>query len=95
MDSDLEAREYVVDHAAETLTELWSFGLGGGSSMALNGDVWRLPGGNTLHTLGSAGQVIEVTPEGEVVWHLDYQAEHLMGRSGLIEDLYDLVPPPE
>lgn len=95
MGSGLEAREYEVDHTTETLHELWSFGLGAGGSMALNGDVWRLPGGNTLHTLGSEGVVIEITPDEEVVWHLDYQAEHLMGRSGLIDDLYDLVPPPE
>jgi len=93
--SGIEAREYEVDHGSEILTEVWSFGLDEGGGMALNGDVWRLPGGNTLHTLGSEGKVIEVTPEGDVVWYLDFQAEHLMGRSELFEDLYDLVPPPQ
>jgi len=90
----LMVREYEVDHGARTLNQVWSYDPGGGSG--LNGDAWRLQGGNTLHTLGSAGEVKEIAPSGEVVWHLEYASSrgYLMGRSTLIEDLYDLVAPP-
>ena len=88
------AREYQVDHDAETLTEIWRHESDDGGPGILNGDVWRLPGGNTLHTLGSGGMVKEITPDGDVVWHLDYESERLMGSSAIIDDLYDLVPPP-
>jgi hypothetical protein len=87
------AREYAIDHEAEALTEVWNYGRVEDEPGALNGDVWRLPSGNTLHTLGSAGKVKEIAPDGTVVWHLDFQGEHLMGRSGWIDDLYDLVAP--
>lgn len=92
----VSAREYEVDHDAETLTEVWRHESdGGGLGMGvLNGDVWRLAGGNTLHTLGSGGLVKEITPDGEEVWVLDFQSERLLGSSALIEDLYDLVSPP-
>jgi hypothetical protein len=89
------AREYEVDHGAQTLREVWSYGLDEGEPGGLNGDVWRLAGGNTLHTLGSGGMVKEIAPDGQIVWFLDFGSERLMGRSTLIEDLWELVAPRE
>jgi hypothetical protein len=82
--------EYEVDHEAALLSEVWSYDPHAYAST--NGDAWRLDNGNTLHLLGSASEILEVTPEAEVVWHLDYGATQLLGRGELIEDLYALVP---
>ena len=89
------AREYELDHDAQVLREVWNQGMEEDEQGGLNGDVWRLPGGNTLHTLGSGGMVKEIAPDGTVVWFLDYDAERLMGRSTFIDDLYALVSPRE
>lgn len=83
------AREYEVDHEAGTLTEVWSYDAQ--ALAATNGDTWRLSNGNTLHTLGSASQVLEVDENGETVWHLDFNGTRLMGRSEWIDDPYALV----
>lgn len=82
-------REYIVDHNAETLTEIWNFDAEEYAST--NGDAWRLQNGNSLHVVGSAGHVKEVDPDANVVWHVDYDANKLMGRGEFIEDLYTLV----
>ena len=82
--------EYEVDHDTEVLTEVWSYDPGAYAST--NGDAWRLPNGNTLHLVGSASEILEVTTDKEVVWHLDYGQTQLLGRGELIEDLYTLVP---
>jgi hypothetical protein len=84
-------REYTVDHKAGTLTSIWAYDAG--VHAGTNGDAWRLSNGNTLHTIGSAGHVLEVTPDGEEVWHITFNDNFLMGRSELIEDLYTLVSP--
>ncbi|MBX2799774.1 MAG: arylsulfotransferase family protein [Myxococcales bacterium] len=85
------AREYTVDYDKGVLTEIWSYDA---EELAdTNGDTWRLPNGNTLHTLGSASQVKEVDAKGDTVWHLDYNGTRLMGRSEWMEDLYDYVSP--
>lgn len=89
-----EAREYVVDHERGVLEAVWAYDAE--AFAATNGDTWRLPNGNTLHTLGSASLVKEVDADGEVVWHLDYNeggANRLMGRSEWISDLYSLLSP--
>ena len=39
---------------------------------SITGGAQRLPNGNTLVTLGTKGQVMEITPDGAVVW--DYRA---------------------
>ena len=82
-------REYIVNHDAETLTEIWNYDPKVYAST--NGDAWRLDNGNTLHVIGSAGQITEVNADSEIVWHLDFGDDHLMGRGEFIEDLYTLV----
>ncbi len=84
-------REYEVDHDNTTLGEVWSYDAGVFAST--NGDAWRLDNGNTLHLLGSAGEIKEVTADGTTVWHVDWNAEKLLGRGEFIEDLYSLVSP--
>ncbi len=82
--------EYGVDHEQELLTELWSYDPQAYAST--NGDAWRLDNGNTLHLVGSASEILEVTADERVVWHLDYGQTQLLGRGELVEDLYALVP---
>jgi len=84
-------REYTVDHNNQELTEVWGFDAG--IHADTNGDAWRLPNGNTLHVVGSASELYEVTSNHQVVWHLDYNGTRLLGRGEFIEDLYDLVSP--
>ena len=84
-------REYEVDHDAEVLHEVWSYD--SDEYAATNGDTWRLSNGNTLHMIGSAGHIKEVDAAGEVVWHVDFNAEKLLGRGEFIDDLYLLVSP--
>ncbi len=88
--------EYTVDHKAGTLNEEWMFD--SGEYAQTNGDAWRLSNGNTLHLVGSAGHIKEISPwdqggEAEVVWHVDFNGDHLLGRGEFIEDLYTLVGP--
>jgi hypothetical protein len=84
---DSNAVSYVLDWEALTATEIWrysadpdiySFGLG---------DVDRLPNGNTLVTFGSAGQIDEVTPEGEVVWRLNTDLGSALGYVETVDEL--------
>jgi hypothetical protein len=85
--------EYEVDEQAGVLTEVWSYDAGIHAST--NGDARRLPSGNTLHAVGSAGQVHEVDADGQPVWVLDYQTTRLVGRAEFVTDPYALLAPPE
>ncbi|RME27140.1 MAG: hypothetical protein D6798_05240 [Deltaproteobacteria bacterium] len=84
-------REYEVDADHATLREVWSYDPH--IHATTNGDAWRLDNGNTLHLLGSAGQVVEVDPDGEFVWQVDFNGTYLLGRGEYIDDLYSLVSP--
>ncbi len=86
-------REYEVDHKARTLHEVWNYDPDVYAST--NGDAWRLSDGNTLHLIGSSGHITEVDPDGSIVWHVDYDGSHLIGRGEYISDLYSLVKPVE
>jgi len=94
-DDELVVREYELDEQTRTLTEIWSFGEGQGIHAETMGEVHRLPGGNTLHNYGSGARLREVTPEGEVVWDLNWDgldADGELGRSTPLEDLYAFAP---
>ena len=64
---------------------VWSYegyGFGGTSFYsAITGGAQRLPNGDTLATLGTKGQLMEVTPDGTVVWDYRYQ-------SGVVDPKY-------
>lgn len=91
--SETYVREYEVDHDAQELHQVWTFGEGGGVYASTAGEAHRLPGGNTLHNYGSGSQIKEVTADGDVVWHLDWGSSQLLGRTVFIEDLWTLMPP--
>jgi len=83
--------EYDVDDTAGTLSLIWQYDAE--VHAQTNGDSRRLPNGNTLHGVGSAGQIHEVNAAGQPVWILDYQDTRLTGRAEHITDLYDLLSP--
>ncbi len=85
-------REYELDAGAETLHEVWSFGVGLGVEAEIMGEVHRLPGGGTLHNYGSGARVREATPEGDVVWDLQWDEALELGRTTPLEELYALSP---
>jgi len=89
--TDTLVREYLIDHDAETLHEVWSYDADAFAST--NGDAWRLPNGNTLHILGSASKIREVEEDGTPVWDVDFESTRLLGRGQFIQDLYALVSP--
>lgn len=92
-------REYALDEAASTLREVWNLGVGDRIFGEFMGEPWRLLGGNTLHNTGSLPRVREATPEGEIVWDLDWSQrdggpdDAWLGRSTPVADLYALLPP--
>jgi hypothetical protein len=90
--SELVAREYELDEDTEVLRQVWSFGEGEGVSGDTAGEVHRLPGGNTLHNYGDGNRLREVTPDGTVVWDVDWDGSKLLGRAVFIEDLYAFLP---
>ena len=82
-------REYAFDDDNQTLVEVLSFGEGEGVYGETMGEADYTIGGNLLHNYGSASRLREITPEGVVVWDVDWDAE-MMGRSTPIPDLYAL-----
>ncbi len=85
-------REYALDEGEEVLQQVWSFGIGEGIRIPKAGEAHRLPGGNTLHNYGTSTRVREVTPGGDVVWDVTWGEGRLLGRTVLLDDLYDLAP---
>ncbi len=94
-DDELVVREYELDDANQTLRQVWSFRGSEAVHGETMGEAWRLPGGNTLHNYGEGQRIREVTPDGAVVWDLDFSGGGLvweLGRSTPVEDLYDFMP---
>ena len=89
---ELCVREYEVDDGAQTLTEVWNFGVGAQAMGPYAGEAHRLPSGNTLHNYGSGARVREATPDGDVVWEARWGGSKLLGRTVWLEDLYDFAP---
>jgi hypothetical protein len=83
-------REYELDAANSTLHLVWDFGVGDGLWGAQLGEAHRMPGGNTLHNLGTYPRLREATPQGEVVWDIEWPPSTI-GRSVWIDDPYDFV----
>ncbi|MEN0063373.1 MAG: aryl-sulfate sulfotransferase [Myxococcota bacterium] len=86
-------REYEIDREAKVLREVWSYDPG--VYAQFNGDTRRLPGGNTLHGVGAASVLYEVTPDNTVAWRAFFSADKMLGRADVIEDLYDYIAPRE
>jgi len=60
--------ELAIDPEAETVRTVWSFEQPGSGLTEFLGDAKRLPGGNVLIAYTQLGQLVEVTPEGQIVW---------------------------
>ena len=84
-------REYELDEDDQALVETWNFGLGDGIYGEYFGEARRLPGGNTLHNYGTTVRVREATPDGEVVWDLEWADTYSIGRMTALNDLYELA----
>jgi len=70
---------------------VWEYCPQGASSLNWPRDADRLANGNTLITDSKNGRVIEVTPEGDVVWEfrdlrMPYEADRLLNGNTLISD---------
>ncbi len=89
-ESSTMAVEYQVDDQARTLTEIWSHGYGEGIVALAEGQVIRLPNGNTLVNFGYAGRLREVTPAGEVVWEAVTDVGSWFGNIMFVDSFYDL-----
>ena len=85
-------REFEVDDASQTLTEIWNLGVGEGIDALYFGEPHRLGNGNTLQNTGELPTMREVLPDGTVVWEMAWQEDHWLGRSTPIADLYALAP---
>lgn len=94
---DTIVREYTPDPDTQTLHETWNMGLGSGIWGQYMGEPHRLENGNTLHNTGSEPRLREGTPDGTIVWDVNFRqrsgsrSEAWMGRSTPITDLYDFL----
>ena len=61
-DEQQRAREFVVDHASQALTEVWAYGEGVEGYAQYSGEAVRLDNGNTLLNYGTGGEIREVDP---------------------------------
>jgi hypothetical protein len=81
------AREFSWDEATNTLTQIWS--AEAPQYAEYEGGVWKLLNGNYLWELGTAGMIVELTPDGDEVWRLDWD-DHMTGTVTVLTDLYEL-----
>lgn len=82
------AREYRIDDDDGTLTEIWSARSPDYAEYA--GQAQKLPSGNVLWQLGTAGIVRELARNGDVVWEAAWPG-HLVGNVTPVADLYALT----
>lgn len=75
---------------------VWQFPGAGSSERFFSyccGTARRLPGGNTFVAITSPGRVVEVTPEGDLVW--DFRNPHRSGLDGeLVASVFDALKLP-
>lgn len=82
------AREYEVDETEQVLRLILE--LETPDHATYGGEIHRLPSGNLLWQLGTAGVIQEVSPEGAVLWRVAWPG-HLVGNTTPIADLYALT----
>jgi hypothetical protein len=80
--------EYQVDFTAETVTEVWSFIATPTVYTPVLGEPMRLANGDVLIDWSYAGQIQQVTPDGETVWQLNTKAGYPLGYIRLEPTLY-------
>jgi hypothetical protein len=79
---------YRLDDEAGTAENHWEYRAEFPLFCYTYGDVNRLESGNTLVTWSTAGQMEEVTPEGEIVWQLKAALGGGFGYTTRVESLY-------
>jgi hypothetical protein len=90
-------RSRVLEIVPDTGAIVWSFGGTAGDRLdsEIRGGAQRLSGGNTLISDSTAGRILEVTPEGTVVWEyldplvVDENGQRLVASLGLTVTRYD------
>jgi len=85
-------REFTVDEETQTLTEIWSLGVGEAIDSLYFGEPHRLGNGNTLQNTGDLPTMREALPDGTIVWEVSWHEDHWLGRSTPVADLYALAP---
>jgi len=86
------ARIYTIDDSEQKLVLLQTFGEGDGVYGENIGEAWLLPGGNVLQNYGSTARVREGTPDGTIVWDLEWMGSDFLGRTLGLSDLYAFAP---
>ena len=81
-------REYEIDHAEQTLREIWSYGEGIDLYPRYAGEAFRLDNGNVLVNYGTESDIREITYDSQqVVWQITWDADYLIGHISPIRDL--------
>lgn len=78
--------QYRLDDDEKTVLQTWEYEAPGGFHLLGLGDAVRLPNGNTRIVWSSAGELSEVTPEGEIVWQLNLDVGAGYGYGSYWED---------
>ncbi|MDP2311915.1 MAG: aryl-sulfate sulfotransferase [Pseudomonadota bacterium] len=82
------AVEIEFDEVALTAHEVWSYTSDPPLYVFAKGDVHRFDDGNTQVVWSSAGQIQNVTPEGEVAWQLDLDLGQAITFVQVIDSMY-------
>lgn len=89
------AVEYRVDEANHVLDEVWSYGFSTGEPIHrafFLGQARRQSNGNTIIKWASAGRMIEVTPDKQLVWDLRVGIGGTFQEADFIDDIYEVTP---
>lgn len=90
-------REYQLDREEKVLREIWNFGIDRDVAAVRYGEAHRLRDGNTIQNYGSTPKLVEITPEKDVVWEIEFVVDDpddqpTLTRTVFIDDMYALLP---
>lgn len=83
-----EARELELDIDARTATPVWSYGHTPSLYVFAKGDVHRFEDGATQVVWSSAGEIQDVTEDGEVTWQLNLDLGQVMTFVQVLDSMY-------
>lgn len=83
------AREFRLHEDERRLEQIWSYGEDTERYARYAGETSRLDNDNRIVNFGTDGVLQEVTPDGEIVWELEWR-DRLIGHATLLDDLYAL-----
>jgi hypothetical protein len=81
--------ELAWDEGSGTVEEVFRWSHPDGRFVGIIGDVRKLPGGSYLASWSTAGDLDEISPAGEVLWHAETEPPRSVGRVVFLRDLYD------